>query len=109
MLSLFLPLYLHYFPVDTLLPGWSNFGYLLVFVIFCTICLQILQIQVLRKISAFTVNLSYNLEPVYSIILAMIFFSEAKELSVAFYAGVSLIVFSVLLQSLQVRKENRPS
>lgn len=107
VLSLILPFYLKAFPVESILPDAHDLIYLLLFCIFCTILLQLLQIQVLKKISAFTVNLSYNLEPVYSIILAMLFFGEAKELNYAFYAGVSLIVLSVILQMRSSIKENK--
>lgn len=103
-LSCLLPFYLHYFPVGTILPGTQNLIYLLVLALVCTIGLYLLQIQVLQTISAFTVNLSYNLEPVYSIILAMLFFGEAKELNVAFYAGLGLILLSVLLQTHEALK-----
>lgn len=70
------------------------------FFLYCRTIL--LQIQVLKKISAFTVNLSYNLEPIYSIILAMIIFNEAKELNIAFYSGLGMIILSVILQTLSV-------
>lgn len=103
-LSCLLPFYLHYFPVETILPGTQNLIYLLVLALVCTIGLYLLQIQVLQTISAFTVNLSYNLEPVYSIILAMLFFGEAKELNIAFYAGLGLILLSVLLQTREALK-----
>ncbi len=56
----------------------------------------------LKVISAFTVNLSYNLEPIYSIIGAMIIFQEAKDLNFSFYLGLGLIVLSVVLQTLNV-------
>ena len=69
---------------------------------FCTVWLYKLQIQVLKKLSAFTVNLTYNLEPVYTIILAMIIFNEAKELNLAFYIGLGLIILSVILQTICV-------
>ena len=98
-LTCLLPFYLHLFPVGTILPGMTNFLYLLLLALVCTIGLYLLQIQVLKQVSAFTVNLSYNLEPVYSIILAMLFFGEAKELNFAFYAGLGLILLSVLLQT----------
>ena len=69
--------------------------------------MYILQIQALEHISAFTVNLSYNLEPVYSIILAMILFGEARDLGPSFYAGVGLIALSVALQTASVMRERR--
>lgn len=101
-LSCLLPFYLYYFPVPTIFPGQQDFIYLLLLASVCTIGLYLLQIQVLKTISAFTVNLSYNLEPVYSIILAMLFFHEAKELDLTFYAGLGLILLSVLLQTYNV-------
>lgn len=107
-LSCLLPLYLYFFPVETMLPDMNDFLYLLLLALVCTIGLYLLQIQVLQKISAFTLNLSYNLEPIYSIILAMLLFGEAKELNLAFYSGLGLICMSVLLQTREalVNKSN---
>ena len=96
-LSCLLPFYLRYFPVETIFPDVSDLIYLILLASVCTIGLYLLQIQVLKVVSAFTVNLTYNLEPVYSIILAMLFFHEARELNGAFYIGLGLIVLSVLL------------
>ncbi len=100
--SCLLPFYLYFFPVSTLLPSPKDCFYLVFFVVFCTLIMYILQIQALKKISAFTVNLSYNLEPVYSIIIAMIIFKEAKDLNVSFYFGIGFIILSVLFQSFSV-------
>ena len=60
-LTCLLPFYLHFFPVETILPGMTNFLYLLLLSLVCTIGLYLLQIQVLKQVSAFTFNLSYNL------------------------------------------------
>ena len=98
-LSCLLPLYLSFFPVVSILPSLTDLVYLLLFASVCTVLLYILQIQVLKKISAFTFNLTYNLEPIYSIIAAMFLFHEAKELNASFYVGLGLILFSVLLHS----------
>lgn len=106
-LSVILPVYLYNFQVDTLVPSTQNIIYLMVFSVFCTILLYILQIQALKSISAFTVNLSYNLEPVYSIVLAMAFFGEAKELNYSFYLGLTLIVLSTVLQMFNVMYERK--
>lgn len=105
--SCVLPFYLHLFPQDYLIPDRTDFVYLLLFTFICTIIMNILQIQSLKKISAFTMNLTYNLEPVYSILLAMIIFGEAKQLNTAFYAGLGLIVLSVLLQMIAVIRQRR--
>jgi drug/metabolite transporter (DMT)-like permease len=66
-----------------------------------------LQLHALKKISPFTANLSYNLEPVYGIILAFIFLGESKLLKAPFYAGVALIITAVVLQMLRVRGQHK--
>jgi len=102
LLTLLMPLYLHFFPVETILPDTQDFVYLLIFAVFCTVLLYLLQIDVLKQISAFTVNLSYNLEPVYSIVIAILFLGEAKELNFSFYIGLAFIILSVVLQTWNV-------
>src|SRR5574344_28275 len=89
------------------IPSRSDFMKLLLFAFACTVVLQIMQIQALKALSAFTVSLTYNLEPIYSILFAMLFFGEARELNWSFYAGLSLIIVSVLLQTLRVLRERR--
>lgn len=110
--SCVLPFYLHRFPVETIVPDVEDCVYLLCLASVCTVVLYILQIQVLKKVSAFTVNLSYNLEPVYSIVGAMVIFHEAKDLGASFYFGLGLIVLSVMFQTCSVllhRKKIAPS
>jgi len=104
-LTLLMPLYLHFFPVENIFPGGKDLIYLVILAIFCTVITFICQTDALKNISAFTVNLSYNLEPIYSIILAMIIFNEAKDLNFAFYAGLFLIIISVLLQTFSFSKK----
>ena len=99
-----MPWYLSITPPESFLPTPINFLYLLIFASFCTIGMYILQIQSLEKISAFTVNLTYNLEPIYSIILAMILFGEAKDLGLSFYIGLAFIALSVGLQTWSVMR-----
>ena len=104
-LGVLLPVYLHFFPVKTLIPSLEDTGYLIVLALFCTVGLYILFAESLKRISAFTVNLSFNLEPVYSIILAFIFFNEGKELNLSFYVGLVFVMTSVVLQTLiSIRK-----
>lgn len=103
-LSILLPAYLHYFPVQQFLPSWSDTGWLLVLSLFCTVLAFNLSMSALRKISPFTVNLSYNLEPLYGILLAFIIYREDRELENGFYTGISIILFTVVLQSMRIWK-----
>ena len=98
-LTCLLPLYNMFFPIDRLYPIGMDYAYLAFMVVVCTIGLCLLQIIVLQRIPAFTVNLTYNLEPVYSIILSMFIFKEYKELNFSFCIGIALIILSVALQT----------
>ncbi len=101
------PILLRFFPAPTLLPDGRDFFNLFLLAFFCTVILYIIQLQALEIVSAFTVNLSLNLEPVYSIILAALFLGEAKDFTPAFYLGLSLIILSVALQTLATAREAR--
>ena len=98
-LTCLIPLYNMFIPVGRIYPVGMDYAYLAFMVVICTIGLCLLQIIVLQKIPAFTVNLTYNLEPVYSIILSMFIFNEYKELNFSFCIGIALIIISVVLQT----------
>jgi drug/metabolite transporter (DMT)-like permease len=101
-LTIIAPLYLHFFPAAHYLPSASDWLWLLIMAWFCTVLSFDLQLNALTKLSAFTTNLAYNLEPVYGIILAFIIFNENKSLNVNFYSGVGLIMAAVALQMWRV-------
>lgn len=103
-LTFILPIYLFFSPVEQYLPSAPDLGWLLVLSLVCTVLMYLLLTQALRNISSFTVNLSFNLEPLYSIILAIIIYKENRSLSTAFYVGLSLIILSLALQMYRVIK-----
>ena len=106
-LSIIIPFYLMVFPAGQdviVIPAGSNLWWMLCHALFCTIGMYLLQIQALKQLSAFTVNLTYNLEPCYTILLAFLFFGEVRELNRSFYAGIALVILSVVLQTLKGRK-----
>lgn len=73
----------------------------------CTALMYFMILQVLKQVTAFTVGLTYNLEPVYSIIFAILFFGESKELGLSFCAGISLVILSVGLQTWDVLRNRK--
>ena len=106
-ISLLMPFYLRFFPVESLLPSGTDIVYLLLLSWFCTVLMYSLSMNALQKISAFTVNLCFNLEPLYTIALAFVIFQENKMLHNGFYAGLALILLSVVLQMLRVMRQSR--
>lgn len=105
--SAIIPVYLWFFPSEqpvVVLPEGTNLWLMLCHALFCTVGMYLLQIQALKRLSAFTVNLTYNLEPCYTIILAFFIFGEGRELNFSFYVGIVLILLSVILQSTRAWK-----
>lgn len=98
-LGILMPLYLHYFPAVQFIPGLRDGFYLLLLALFCTVGLYILFAESLKRIPAFTVNLSFNLEPIYAIIMAFLFFGEGKQVNASFYVGLLFVGISVILQT----------
>ena len=80
----------------------SKMDWVFIFILasICTAYAFIGAVEVMRHISPYTVILSYNLEPVYGIILALIIFPESEKMSTQFYLGAALIVLIILLDAI---------
>jgi len=86
------------------LPNFHDAVLLLVLAIVCTLLPFALALAVLRKLSAYTVQLATNLEPVYAIVLAVILLGEQHQLDAWFYAGVAVILGAVFVHPLVTRQ-----
>lgn len=106
-LSLLMPFYLWQFPVDSVFPTLSDWMWLLVLAWFCSVLAFQLSASALKKLSAFTVNLSFNLEPVYGIFLAIILFGESRDFRWSFFAGLALIAASLLIHIIMLLRKER--
>lgn len=105
--TLLIPFYLRWFPAPYYLPTATDWWWLLVLAGICTVLCFDLQLNALQKISPFTANIAYNLEPAYGIVLAFVVFKENQLLDVHFYIGLTLIILSVVLQTARVWLANR--
>lgn len=102
VLTLILPLYLTIFNLSMAVPSALDWLWLIILSLACTLLAFFLSISALKHVSSFTVNLSYNLEPIYGIALAFIIFKENKDLDFSFYTGFMLIILAVALQMLRL-------
>jgi len=80
------------------LPTARDALLLVVLALACTLLPFSLSFLALRHISAFSAQLAINLEPVYSILLAIVLLGEQRELSVRFYVGVAIILAVVFVR-----------
>ncbi len=97
VLSVLLPFYLQQFPVESFFPGTEDLLWLLVLSWLCSVIAFQFSANALKRLSAFTVNLTYNLEPVYGILLAFIVYKENKLLSKWFYIGFAIIAIALII------------
>lgn len=72
-----------------------DFAYLLILGVVCTAYAFVVMVELMKKISAYTVVLSINLEPVYGIIFAFLIFGESEHMTTGFYAGTSVLLLCV--------------
>lgn len=79
------------------LPNLPDSLWLLLLSTVCTVGAYAGYMAVLRRLSVFTVNVVYNLEPVYGIILAVLIFGSQEHMSGGFYTGAAIITGSVVI------------
>jgi drug/metabolite transporter (DMT)-like permease len=77
----------------------SDFLWLLFLGIFCTSLAFLVVVQIVKILGAFTVSLSINLEPIYTILLAIFILNENESLGPNFYIGALIILLVVLLNA----------
>ncbi len=76
-------------------PSNSDLMYLLILGTLCTSVAYVFGVAVMKDLSAFRVALITNLEPIYSIIMALIIFGETEHMSVQFYLGAVIILLAI--------------
>jgi drug/metabolite transporter (DMT)-like permease len=91
------------------MPSKMDFVWLLVLSQVCTVGAYLGYLDVLSRMSVFTVNVVYNLEPVYGIILAALVFGERERMSGGFYLGAIIIISIVIFMPWMQRKLSAPT
>lgn len=80
-----------------MLLSQSDLSYLLLLGVGCTAIAYVMGVSVMRELSAFTVALTTNLEPIYGIVLALMIFGQKEAMSTGFYGGAVLIMIAVFV------------
>lgn len=106
-LTLLMPFYLYRFPTTYLIPDTNDWIWLLVLSWFCSVIAFRFSAYALEKLSAFTVNLTFNLEPVYGILLAFLVYRENELLNRWFFIGFALIAAALAIHTWMLLLEQR--
>ncbi|MEO6521624.1 MAG: EamA family transporter [Mucilaginibacter sp.] len=75
----------------------SDIGYLIILGTVCTSLAYVAGVSVMKEFSAFRVALITNLEPVYGIVMAFIFFNEMDKMTAGFWVGALIILSTIFL------------
>lgn len=77
--------------------NFADLMYLLILGTVCTSLAYVAGVAVMKELSAFRVALITNLEPVYGIILAFLFFGKREQMTLGFYAGALIILSAIFI------------
>ena len=81
------------------LPSSNDLFYLIILGTICTAMVFVWMTEIMRHISPFSLIMAINLEPIYSIILALIIFGDSELMGIDFYIGSTIIISIVFLDA----------
>lgn len=88
---------MHWLPSSGFLPKPDDWIWILFLALVCTVYASSMAVQLMKQFSAYLINLTINLEPVYGIILAVLIFGEKEKMTEGFYWGMVMILLAVIL------------
>jgi drug/metabolite transporter (DMT)-like permease len=94
-----MPAYAYFFSPEGLQLKLIPMDWLWLFLLggVCTVFAFSVSVELMRRVTAFAVNLTVNLEPVYGILLAVLIFGEKEQMTPGFYWGTLVILLAVLV------------
>lgn len=104
-ISIFLFIFQNGFSISYFQLSTTDYLYLFLLASVCTAYAFIASVYIMKYISPYTVVLTYNLEPIYGIILAVILFPEKEKMSPNFYFGAAIILIVVLFNGVLKNKK----
>ena len=85
------------FTIDFFSLPLNDWLYIVLLSSICTAYAFIASVKVMKYLSPYTVMLTINLEPVYSIVLALFIIGDKEKMNIEFYYGAFIVLFVVLL------------
>lgn len=95
---LFMPIYSTFLADEGLQWNWVGYDWFWLLILggICTVYAFSVSVELMKRLSVFSINLTINLEPVYGIILAVLILGESEKMTPQFYLGTCIILVSVL-------------
>jgi len=92
-------------PENLFSPSLSDSIYILILAVLCTAIPFLISVEIMKQLTPFTINLSLNLEIVYSIIMAYFIFKEEEKMTTTFYVCAFIIVCLIVLNELVKKRK----
>ena len=83
----------------------KDLTYLIILGTLCTAMVFVWMTEIMRHITPFSLIMAINLEPIYSIILALFIIGDKEIMSTSFYIGSCIIIGTVLIEGYLKNKQ----
>jgi len=93
------------YTVFTSTISMADFSYLIILGTLCTAMVFVWMTEIMRHITPYSLIMAINMEPIYSILLALFIFGESELMSTSFYIGGSFIIGVVFLEGYLKNKQ----
>ena len=85
----------------------ANLCYLILLGVVATAFAFVVSVEVMKELSPFTVGLSFNLEPIYTIVLALLIFGDQERMNRGFYIGTAILILAIFLDTFMSRHQRK--
>ena len=94
------------FSVFTTMLSSDDIIYLTLLGTVCTAGMFVWMTEIMRHITPYALVMALNLEPIYSIIIGLIIFSDSEKMNLSFYIG-SVIILSIVFLDGYIKNKNK--
>lgn len=90
---------------ETLTIDMEQFGHLFILGSVCTAFAFLVGVELSKHLPIFTMNITINLEPIYAVILGLMFYPKTEVMPAGFYLGASIILGTIFLNAILKRRK----
>lgn len=94
------------YSVFTTMLSSNDIIYLTLLGTICTAGIFVWMTEIMRHITPYALVMALNLEPIYSIIIGLIIFSDSEKMNLSFYIG-SVIILSIVFLDGYIKNKNK--
>jgi drug/metabolite transporter (DMT)-like permease len=90
---------------ETLTIDMEQFGHLFILGSICTAFAFLVGVELSKHLPIFTMNITINLEPIYAVILGLLFYPETEVMPPGFYLGAAIILGTIFVNAIIKRRK----